>query len=363
MDARRVVMVAMPCPEVVEVGGALDILYAANHILARGGPPDPGYAVDVVSPVTTVREWSGLRLVADRSYRAVRGPVDTLIVTGVEGPEDARRDPDLVRWLAWAGPHARRVVGLCTGSYLLAEAGLLDGRTATTHWEDCDELARRYPRVRVERDPIYVRDGPVYTSAGSTAGLDLVLALVEEDLGRRVALQVARRMVFFLKRPGGQAQFSALLSTQMAESEPVRELQAWILEHPTADLSADALARRLGTSPRNFFRVFVRDVGMTPGRFVERVRVEAARRLLEETSRGTSDVAAACGFGCPETMRVAFRRTLGVSPNRYRNRFSRPATIAAAPAIPVTGATSAGRPARSRPEPVSAVAVDARRSR
>jgi transcriptional regulator GlxA family with amidase domain len=148
MDARRVVMVAMPCPEVVEIGGALDILYAANHILARGGPPDPGYAVDVVSPVTTVREWSGLRLVADRSYRAVPGPVDTLIVTGVEGPEDARRDPDLVRWLAWAGPHARRVVGLCTGSYLLAEAGLLDGRSATTHWEDCDELARRYPGVR-----------------------------------------------------------------------------------------------------------------------------------------------------------------------------------------------------------------------
>lgn len=319
MVARRVVMVAMPCPEVVEIGGALDIFTAANRIAAGTG--DPGYAVDVVSPVATVRQWRGLRLVADHSYRAVRGAVDTLIVTGVQGSEDARRDPALVRWLARTAPGVRRVVGLCTGAYLLAEAGLLDGRRATTHWEDCDELARRYPRVTVQRDPIYVRDGPVYTSAGSTAGLDLVLALVEEDLGRRVALQVARRMVFFLKRPGGQAQFSTLLSAQMAEREPLRDLQAWMLEHPAADLSVEALAGRLAMSPRNFCRVFVREVGVTPGRFVERLRVEAARRLLEETARGIPDVAAACGFGCPETMRVAFHRTLGVNPHRYRSRF------------------------------------------
>jgi len=162
----------------------------------------------------------------------------------------------------------------------------------------------------------------VYTSAGSTAGLDLVLALVEEDLGRRVALQVAQRMVFFLKRPGGQAQFSALLSTQTAERDPFRELQAWIVEHPNADLCVETLARRVAMSPRNFFRVFVRELGMTPGRFVERVRVEAARRLLEETARGVHDVASACGFGTPETMRIAFRRTLGVSPKRYRSGFS-----------------------------------------
>lgn len=322
MAPRRVVMVAMPCSEVVEVDGALDILYYANEVLARARASDLGYAVEVVSPVTTVRAWAGLRLVADRSYRPVRGAIDTLIVTGVDGPEDARRDQDLIRWLARTAPRVRRLVGLCTGSYVLAEAGLLDGRRATTHWMDCDELARRYPNVTVEPDPIYVRDRGVYTSAGSTAGLDLVLALVEEDFGRRVALQVAQRMVFFLKRPGGQAQFSALLSTQIAEREPLRDLQAWILEHPAADLSVDVLARRVAMSPRNFFRIFVREVGMTPGRFVERVRVEAARRLLEETSRGVPDVAAACGFGSPETMRIAFRRTLGVSPKRYRSGFS-----------------------------------------
>jgi transcriptional regulator GlxA family with amidase domain len=322
MALRRVVIVAMPCAEVVEVDGALDIFYCANLVLARSGAADAGYAVEVVSPVTTVRAWAGLRLVADRSYRAVRGAIDTLVVTGVDGPEEAGRDPNLTRWLARTAPRVRRVVGLCTGSYVLAEAGLLDGRRATTHWMDCDELARRYPDVTVERDPIYVVDRGVYTSAGSTAGLDLVLALVEEDLGRRVALQVAQRMVFFLKRPGGQAQFSALLSTQIAEREPLRDLQAWILEHPGADLSVGALADRLAMSPRNFFRVFVREVGMTPGRFVEQVRVEAARRLLEETSRGVPEVAAACGFGSPETMRIAFRRTLGVSPQHYRSGFS-----------------------------------------
>jgi transcriptional regulator GlxA family with amidase domain len=321
MTLRRVVMIAMPCAEVVEVGGVLDIFYAVNERLAHAGTSDQGYAVEVVSPVTTVSVWPGLRLVADRSYRPVRGPIDTLIVTGVDRPDDARRDPDLIRWLARTAPHARRVVGLCTGTFVLAEAGLLDGRSATTHWAFCDELTRRFPAVAVKSDPIFVRDGTVYTSAGATAGVDLVLALVEEDLGRRMALAVAQWMVVFLKRPGGQAQFSAQLSTQMADREPLRELQAWIFEHPRAVLSVEALARRVSMSPRNFFRVFVREVGMTPGRFVERARVEAARRMLEETSRGVENVAAACGFGSAETMRIAFRRTLGVSPKGYRSRF------------------------------------------
>src|SRR5262249_6165894 len=191
-----------------------------------------------------------------------------------------------------AAPGAGGVAGFCTGTSALAEAGWLAGGSATTDGMNADAPARRFPAVTVQRDPIYVRDRGIYTSAGSTAGLDLVLALVEEDVGRRVAVEVAQRMVFFLKRPGGQAQFSAQLSTQLAEREPLRDLQAWILEHPGVDLSIDALARRAVMSPRNFFRVFVREVGMTPGRFVERVRVEAARRLLEETSRGLPEVAA-----------------------------------------------------------------------
>jgi transcriptional regulator GlxA family with amidase domain len=321
MTPRRVVMVAMPCAEVMEIGGTLDVFYAANVLLAEAGASDPGYAIEVVSPVTTIRSWPGLRIRAERSYRDVRGPVDTLLLTGTDTPDDALRDRDLIAWLAETAPRTRRLVGLCTGTFALAAAGLLDGRRATSHWLFCDDLTRRFPRVHVERDPIYVRDGAIYTGVGASAGLDLALALVEDDVGRGIALSVAKRAVFFLKRPGGQAQFSVQLSTQIAEREPLRDLQAWIADHLTADLSVEALARRVAMSPRNFCRVFVREIGMTPGRFVERIRVEAARRLLEDSARGVPEVAAACGFGSAETLRVAFRRALGVSPKVYRSRF------------------------------------------
>src|SRR5262245_48955906 len=178
----------MPCAEVVEIGGVLDIFYTVNERLAHAGTPDQGYAVEVVSPVPTVNAWPGLRLVAERSHRSLRGAMDTLIVTGVDRPDDARRDPELIRWVARTVPRARRSLGLWTGTFVLAEAGLLRGRRATTHWGFCDELARRFPEVTVETDPIFVRDGAIYTSAGATAGVDLVLSLVEEDLGRRLAL-------------------------------------------------------------------------------------------------------------------------------------------------------------------------------
>ena len=322
MAKHRVVILALPCAEVVEIPGILDIFFGANQRAGRGNGADPFYDVEVVSPVRTVRAWHGLKLICDRPYRSLRGTIDTLIVTGIDRPKDARRDPKTVAWLARAARRSGRVVGLCTGTFVLAEAGLLNGRRATTHWAYCDDLAQRYPEVTVEPDPIYVRDGSVYTSAGATAGLDLVLGLVEEDLGRRLALAVARWMVLFLKRPGGQAQFSEYLASQMADREPLRELQAWVLRHPQSRLSVDALAERVHMSPRHFHRTFLRKVGITPGRFIERARVEAARRLLEESTRGVPDIAARCGFGTPETMRVAFRRALGVSPKGYRARFS-----------------------------------------
>lgn len=321
MTPRRVVMVAMPCAEVMEIGGTLDVFYAANVLLAEAGSSDPGYALEVVSPVSVVRRWPGLCIQAGRSYLDVRGPIDTLIITGTDTPAEATRDPELITWLARVAPQTRRLVGLCTGTFALAAAGLLDGRRATSHWLFCDELTRLFPRVHVERDPIYVRDETIYTGVGASAGLDLALALVEDDVGRRIALAVAKREVFFLKRPGGQAQFSVQLSTQIAEREPLRDLQMWIADHPDADLSVDALARRVAMSPRNFCRVFVREVGMTPGRFVERVRIEAARRLLEDSSRSVPEVAVACGFGGAETMRLAFRRALGVNPKVYRSHF------------------------------------------
>ena len=321
MTPRRVVMIAMPCAEVMEIGGTLDVFYAANLLLAEARSSDPGYAIEVVSPAPIVRSWPGLCIKAERSYHDIRGPVDTLIITGTDTPAQATQDAELITWLARVAPRTRRLVGMCTGTFLLAAAGLLDGRRATSHWLFCDELTRQFPQIQVERDPIYVRDGAIYTGVGASAGLDLALALVEQDVGCRIALAVAKREVFFLKRPGGQAQFSVQLSAQIAEREPLRDLQIWIVDHPHADLSVEALARRTAMSPRNFCRVFVREIGMTPGRFVERVRLEAARRLLEESARSVPAIADACGFGTAETMRLAFHRALGVSPTTYRSRF------------------------------------------
>ena len=206
---------------------------------------------------------------------------------------------------------------------LLARAGLLDGRRATTHWNWCQTLIKRAPRARVEADPIFVRDENIYTSAGVTAGMDLALALVEEDHGSRLALQVARNLVLYLRRPGGQSQFSAALSLQLSDRKPLRELEAWVLDNLHKPISVPLLAQRVAMSPRNFARVFTREVGMTPARFVTSVRVEAARRLLEDTSQPLETICEASGLGNLESMRRAFLRRVGVAPGQYRQRFAR----------------------------------------
>jgi transcriptional regulator GlxA family with amidase domain len=249
----------------------------------------------------------------------VHGPIDTLLVAGGAGARDA--SPETVARVRRLAARADRVASVCTGAYVLAAAGLLDGRRATTHWSWCDDLQRRHPAVTVERDPIFVVDGPVRTSAGVTAGMDLALAMVEEDHGRDLALRVARQLVLFLKRPGGQSQFSAQLKVQAADREPLRALQAWIADHLAEDLSIPALARRAAMSERNFARVFAREVGATPARFVERARIEAARRRLEESSDGLDEIAAQCGFRSAEILRRAFLRVLRVAPSAYRLRF------------------------------------------
>ncbi|MER6737347.1 GlxA family transcriptional regulator [Streptomyces puniciscabiei] len=268
-----------------------------------------------------VRTSSGLTLVPDQALTAAADP-HTLLVPGGEGTRHA--DPRLVDWLRERGPRVPRLVSVCTGAVLLAAAGLLDGRRATTHWAYCDKLARDHPAVAVDPEPIYVRDGHVATSAGVTSGIDLALALVEEDLDRDVALAVARHLVVFLRRPGNQAQFSAQLAAQTARRAPLREVQRWITEHPAGDLTVDALAARARLSPRHFARAFREETGMTPGRYVDRVRLEHARRLLEDTTDNIEEVARASGYGTPEAMRRAFTRTLGTAPAEYRRRF-RPA--------------------------------------
>jgi transcriptional regulator GlxA family with amidase domain len=313
---RRVVLLAFPDVQALDVIGPAE----AFSVATRLGPGD--YRIELVAAGgRAVKTSSGFRLAADEAPETCRGPIDTLVVGGGLGVPAAARDADLVAWLRRAAGRSRRVASVCTGAFLLAEAGLLDGRRATTHWAACRELAVRHPGVRVETDPIFIRDGDIYTSAGVTAGIDLALALVEEDHGPRMALEVARWLVLFVKRPGGQSQFSAQLASQLAERHPLRELQAWIVAHPGEDLSVPALASRAFMSERNFARAFRREVGMTPAAYVEAVRVDRARMLLETSDAPVEVVASQCGFGTVETMRRAFARRVRVSPSDYRGRF------------------------------------------
>jgi len=318
-EARRISVVTFPDVEVLDVTGPLEVFaQAAGFLRGRAA----GYTVEILtSGARPIVCSSGVKLIPDRTIGDVQRGIDTLLVAGGRGVREAMRDRALLRWIRRAAGRVRRLASVCSGTFLLAEAGLLDGRRATTHWRACDELARRYPKIAVERDPIFVCDRGIYTSAGVTAGMDLALALVEEDHGRELALRVARQLVMFLKRPGGQSQFSAQLAVQTADREPLRELQAWIADHLDADLSVAALASQVAMSERNFARVFTREVGLTAARFVERARVEGARRRLEESTDGVEMVAARCGFGSAEVMRRAFLRLLGVPPSAYRGRF------------------------------------------
>ncbi|TXM64429.1 helix-turn-helix domain-containing protein, partial [Methylobacterium sp. WL120] len=247
-------------------------------------------------------------------------PLDTLIVAGGPGVVAACADADLIDWMRARAARARRVASVCTGAFLLGAAGLLDGRRAATHWAYCARLAKRYPLARVEPDPIFVQDGPVWSSAGITAGIDLALALVEQDLGRPLALGVARHLVMFLKRPGGQAQFSAALALQ-AGDDRFDALHAWIRENLAGDLSLPALAAAAGMSERSLGRHYRSATGLTPAKGVERLRVEAAQRALSETRRPVKRIAQACGFGSEETMRRSFLRLVATLPQDYRTRF------------------------------------------
>ncbi|WBB71979.1 GlxA family transcriptional regulator [Micromonospora sp. WMMD1128] len=303
----------------------LILLFAGVQSLDVTGPLEVFAGAGSAYRVTTastdgevVRTSSGLTLTPDADLSAVP-PLDTVVVPGGEGTRDI--DPLIVEWLRAHASRARRVVSVCSGAFLLAEAGLLAGRRATSHWRVCGTLARRYPDVQVDPEPIFVRDGPIATSAGVTAGIDLALALVEEDLGRDVALAIARHLVMFLRRPANQTQLSAQLSAQVASRPGLREVQRWIADNPHADLRVPALAGRASLSPRQFARAFTAEVGETPGRYVDGVRLETARRLLEENDDSIDRIAARCGYGTSEAMRRAFIRVLGVPPAEYRRRF------------------------------------------
>jgi transcriptional regulator GlxA family with amidase domain len=319
---RKVVIVAYPAVQSLDVTGPLEVFAGARQLVGATGRSDRGYDVQIVSSDgAPLRSSSGLVLTPHARLADASRDIDTLIVAGGYGHEEAAADRTLIEWITRASATARRTASVCTGAFLLARAGLLDGRRATTHWASAEHLARLYPRVTVEPDPIFLRDGPIWTSAGVTAGMDLALALVEEDLDRDAALAIARHLVLFLRRPGNQSQFSATLAAQQPDREPLREVQRQVLESISAAHTVESMAARASMSPRHFARAFRAETGVTPARYVERVRLEAARGRLEDSAEPVASVAAACGFGTAETMRRSFLRALGVGPAEYRRRF------------------------------------------
>jgi transcriptional regulator GlxA family with amidase domain len=319
----RIAFLVYPGVQALDLSGPLELFARATRLLRDERRSHPGYAPMVVGTTEgPIAGSSGFRFLPDAIFPQVRSGVDTLLVVGGIGVDALLDQPTVLEWLRKMSRRVRRLGSVCTGAFLLAEAGLLDGRAATTHWSRATELARSYPRVHVEEDRNWVRDGNLYTSAGVSAGMDLALALIEEDLGADVALQVARAMVMYLRRPGDQSQYSAPLRLQAAQSPSVRDLVAWAAENPARDLSVPALAHRMGRSPRQLTRVFQRELGVAPAEAVEQLRLEAARRALQQSEKGLEEIAAETGFGSAEVLRRAFLRVLHVTPSAYRERFS-----------------------------------------
>ena len=328
---RLVVVLAFDNVQLLDVCGPVQTFASANEIVCgTRGEPRRGapYRIVVASRRGgRIRSSSGLPLLAQPIARAVgKRRIDTLIVPGGPGVDRAVVDANTVDWVRRQAASSRRVASVCTGAFLLAEAGVLAGRRVTTHWKFCSRLQQRYPAVQVDPDPIFLHNDRIWTSAGVTAGIDLSLALVEEDLGRKVAMTVARHLVVFLNRPGGQSQFSAPLEAQTAAAfgnAPNRfaPLHDWIAENVAGDLRVERLAEQAGMSPRTFARVYAAKMGVTPARMVERIRIEAVRRSLEETDLPIKQIAALCGFGQEERLRRAFARQVGTTPVEYRRRF------------------------------------------
>src|ERR1700691_6087514 len=311
---RKVVIVGAPPVQILDVSGPLEVFSRA-----------PGYEVQLGNPGQDrcLQTNRGVSLTGATPIEEIDGPIDTLIITGGSGAETSVYDERFVSWIAATAGQSRRVASICTGAFLLGAAGLLDDKEAVTHWEYCNRLAKEFPRVKVRPEPIYLKDGSVYTSAGITAGIDLCLALVEEDHGHQIALNVARFLVMFLVRPGGQAQYSHMLLRQAITSKPLRELQVWMLENLREDHTVEKLADRLGMSARQFTRVCLRETKMNPGQFVDRMRVEAAQQLIDSSSMGLKEIAGTSGFQSADSMRRTFLRVLGVSAAEYATRFTR----------------------------------------
>ena len=311
---RKVVIIGAPPVQVLDVTGPLEVFSnAGGYDVVLGNPGEE----------RTLQTSRNVALTDAIPIREITGPIDTLVIAGGPGAETGSYDPAFVSWIAAAAEGSRRVASICTGTFLLGAAGLIDGKQVVTHWQYCDRLAIEFPHATVRHEPIFLKDGPIYTSAGITAGIDLALALVEEDHGHSVALNIARFLVMFLVRPGGQAQFSHMLARQAVTSKPLRELQIWMMENLREDLTVEKLADRLGMSARHFTRVCLKEAKMNPGQFVDRMRVEAARQMIDSSNLGLKEIADASGFRTADAMRRTFLRVLGITAGDYLHRFKR----------------------------------------
>jgi transcriptional regulator GlxA family with amidase domain len=322
---KKIVMLCVPPAQGGDALGTLEAFGLASRMLEETSG-HRGYEIELVTTSSDllIPTSTGVGMIAHEHYWRVRGEVDTLLIAGGAGARGPS-DPALLAWLRKMARQTRRICSICTGAFLLANAGLLSGKRATTHWKYVEEFARQHPGVSWDANPIWVQDGNTYTSAGGSAGMDLALALIEEDYGSALALAVARRMVIFLRRPGSQAQFSVALAAQAAERKGLRELQVWIAENLAGNLSVEVLSQRAAMSVRNFARVFALELGSTPARYVEQARIEAARAQLTSTDDSVDQIARRCGFSSAELLRRCFVRHFKIAPSQYRKHFRMPA--------------------------------------
>ncbi|MDB5984839.1 MAG: Transcriptional regulator GlxA family, contains an amidase domain and an AraC-type DNA-binding [Pseudomonas sp.] len=324
--ARHIVFLALSPIIELDLLGPMNVFAIAGS--AYGAAPAPAgeqlyrMTIATANDDLAIQGECGANITAHKHYLAVTEPIDTLMIVGGGAALGFEGDPEICAWLRDTSTRARRTGSICTGAFVLAAAGLLDGRRAATHWSVTHQLAKRYPNIAVDSESIWIKDGPFYTSAGITAGIDLALALVEEDHGSRVSLEVARQLVVFLKRPGGQRQFSRTLKAQMPTNRSFADLVAWISDNLDKPLSVENLAERVAMSPRNFARVFREELGTTPANYVRQNRILTARNLLEETDRSLGEIANNCGYGSDELMRQAFIKELNVTPGQYRRTFA-----------------------------------------
>ena len=332
---RKIGIFAYAGANVLDIAGPMDVFSFANLMLQqRGLIKEPAYVIDIIAErqgvVTTMM---GLQIIANRAYNEVDCDIDTLIIAGGFVPVDffhsievgdpfIFKNPIFAAWLRMMSTRVRRLASVCTGAFALAECGLLNGLKATTHWDFCQRLTSDYPEVSVEPNQIFVQDGKIFTSGGITSGIDLALAMLEDDWGHEIALAVARYLVVFLKRPGGQSQFSRYLTAEALHRPDLRELQTWIVAHPAEDHRVEVLASKMCMSSRNFSRLFLAETGTTPAKYVEMARIDAARHYLENSELSIETIAEKSGFFDPERMRRSFIRQIGVNPKNYRDRFS-----------------------------------------